>query len=318
MSRYVRNTAIMFSLEATYGATTPFVSTDAVLIREAKFRIDRDVVPRELKRSFFGGSEHLIGTRRAEIDFEVELAGSGAAGTPPQWGTLLRACGMAEVITAGQRVEYTPVTTGQESGTINFFLDGARFLARGCRGNAMFKLNAYGIPVIAFKVMGFDTFATAAAIPTLSHAGWQRPLVITDANSGDIRLGATLTTGVIAGGTVLPSRGLEVDLGNKLSHVKLLAGEAIDITDRDTKGSATVFLTAAQEVAWRDEINANALTTLGFNIGNTAGHRVGIFGPAVQRIDPQSEEYEGRAMVKTELRYLPTGAGNNELRVIAS
>lgn len=322
MSRYVRNTAILLQIEPSYAATpvVPFEPTDAVLIKDATFKIDRDVVPRDLKRSYFGGSEHLIGTRRSEIDCTVEIAGSGAAGTPPSWGKLLRIAGMAEVITSAaaptDRVEYSPVTTGQESARVFYFIDGVRYVMKGVRANAMLEMDAYGIPLMKLKLMGFDTQAVASAMPVVDFAAWQRPLVITDANSGDIRLGCTYTAGAIGGGTVLPSRGLSIDLGNKLSHVKLLAGEAIDITDRDTKGSCSVFLTADQEVTWRDEVNANTLTTLGFNIGAAVGQRVGIFGAAVQRIDPQPEVYEGRAMVKTELRFLPSGDGNNDLRIV--
>jgi hypothetical protein len=37
---------------------------------------------------------------RATISFDVYLKGSGAAGTPPEWGDLIRACGFSETITA--------------------------------------------------------------------------------------------------------------------------------------------------------------------------------------------------------------------------
>jgi hypothetical protein len=51
--------------------------------------------------------------------------------------------------------------------------------------------------------------------------------------------------------------------------------------------------------------------------GTAAGNRVRVFPPAVQRIDPQREDYEGRVMMKTDLKFLPTGtSGNNELRLV--
>jgi hypothetical protein len=316
MQRYMRNTLLRAKIETTYGTPDgPWVGADAILLRNARFRIDRDVVPRDLILGYFGGSEHLIGTRRAEIEFEVELAGSGAAGTAPAWGKLLRACGMAEVVTAGQRVEYTPVTTGQESLTLEYIIDGVRYISRGARGNARFVMTAYSLPVIQFRFWGFDTNALAQSASG-TFTNWKRGFVITDANSADIRLGGSYNAGTISGGTAMPSRGMEFDLNNTLSHIKLLGGESIDITGRDVMGRMSVALSAADEITWRDAINANALTSMSFSIGNESGNTINLFAPSVQRVDPQAEDYEGRQMVATELRLLPTGNGNNEIRVI--
>lgn len=319
MTRQIAKTVILAKLEPSYGTIDPggLAAADAVLISNAKFRIPRDVVPRELLRGYLGGSEHLIGTRRAEIEFDVELAGSGTAGTAPEWGKLLRACGMAEAITAANRVEYTPVSGGFESLTFLYHLDGIRYQSRGARGTVQFMMNAYERPMMRFKFTGFDTLAIEGAVPNAVFAGWQRPQVITDENAGDIRLGGTYAAGVVSGGTVLQSRGLTVDLGNTVSHLKILGGEAIDITQRETSGTIAVFLTAANEVTWRNELNVNTLTSLGFNFGTVAGNRIAVFMPSVQRLTPDPEDYEGRAMMSGEIRVLPTSAGNDELRIVA-
>jgi hypothetical protein len=318
MTRYVNNTVIQARLEPSYGTlpTPPWLATDAILISDAKFKIQRDNVPRKLLRGYFGGSEELVATRRADIEFDVEFAGSGTAGTAPAWGKLLRACGMAEVITAANRVEYTPITTAFESLTFRFYLDGIYYVARGARGNVSVKMPAYEIPKLHFMFMGFDMVAAEIATPTPDFTAWKRPLVVTDTNAGDIQIGGTYTAGVVSGGTVMKSRGLEFDLGNKVSHLNILGGEAIDITARETTGSASVFLTAADEVIWRNDMNNNALTSIGFNFGTTAGSRVTVFAPQVQRIAPDVEDYEGRVLFNAELRNLPL-SGNDELRIVA-
>lgn len=318
MSRYVRKTVIKAAIETPYGTPVALEPDDAILVSRAQFRIARDLVPRDLIRKYFGGSEQLIGARRAEIEFDVELAGSGAGGTAPPWGKLLRGCGMAEVITAGQRVAYNPITDNPESLTFRYFIDGALYRCVGARGTVSFKVNAYDRPMLNFRFQGFDLQASeAASNGATTYAAWKRPLLVTDANAGDVRLGCTLAGGAISGGTKLASRGLELDLGNTVSHVKLLGGESIDITARDTTGKSSVFLTAADEVAWRTDINANTLTSLGFSFGSVAGSKIAIFAPSVQRVDPQVEEYEGRALMATELRLLPS-AGNDELQIIAA
>lgn len=319
--RYMRKTAILAALEATYAEVnpaTPFATTDALLVRNAKFRIARDTEPRELIHPHLGGSEHMVAARRAEIEFEVEFAGSGAAGTAPAWGKLLRACGMSENIVAGSRVEYLPVSGAFESLRFRYAIDGVRYATRGSRGSVKFVMSSYKIPVLQFKFWGFDAWAAENAEPLSGgYAAWKRPLVLSDANAGDIRLDGTFSGGWSTGGTVLPSQGLEIDLANKLSHVKLLGGESIDITDRDPMGKISVALSAADEVTWRSEINANALSSLGFNFGDGAGSRVHLWCPSVQRVDPQAEAYEGRVLMQSELRVLPTAAGNDELRVVA-
>lgn len=276
-----------------------------------------DNVARNLVTPWMGNSEELPGTRRAKLNFKVELAGSGVAGTPPAWGKLLRACGFAETITVANRVEYTFVNTGFETMTFRFYRDGVRYLARGGCGMPKVDLSAYGIPMLDFECWAIDTVALAENVPAIDVSAFLAPEVVTDANSGEIRLGATLTAGVIGAGAILPSRGISWDIGNKLSHQKLLGGEKMTITDRSVSGQTAVALTPAEEITWRTDINAAALTSLGFQHGTVAGKRVGVFAPRVQRTNPQAIDYEGNILIQTDLRALPGNTGAPELTIIA-
>ena len=320
MSRLTRRTVILVGLEASYGAGMP-AEIIPLLVEDPDFQIDRDLVPRTLVRQYLGGAEHLIGTRRAIVKFKTELQGAGVADTPPAWGALMRACGLAQTITttAGEkRVTYSPISTGFESLCIHFYRDGVRYNTRGVRGTVKLDLTAYQRPMAEWEFWGFDTAASEVAVPTdTSFAAWKRPVIITDANSGDIRVGCTLNLGEPAGGTVMSSRGMTVDIGNKLSHLKLLGGEEISITDRDITGQMTVAMTAADEVTWRTDINTNTLTSVGLRVGNTSGYRVRTFGGAVQRVNPQAVDYEGRLMIQSDLRFLPS-AGNDDILIMAA
>lgn len=317
MSRLTRKTLIHAEIEDTY-ASNPlgWTGANAVLVANPKFRIVRDTVPRDLVRPFLGGSEHLVGSRVAEIGFDVEIAGSGTAGTAPAYGKLLRACGMAETVSAGSHVEYTPISDSFESIFLRYIVDGVKYAAKGCRGTVKFDLNAYKRPMMSFRFMGFDAWAATDDAVGSNYAAWKRPEVVTDANSADIRMGCTHAAGGgVVGGTALPSQGLEIDLGNKLSHIKMLNGEEIDISQRDMMGKMTVALSAADEVAWREAINLNTLTSLGFAHGSASGKKVVAFAPAVQRVDPQAVDYEGRHMMSTELRILPE-SGDDEFTFV--
>jgi hypothetical protein len=320
MSRVTRRSMIQFQIESGYGAApVSWAATDAIQINgKPRHRIVRDVVSRDLLRPSLGGSEQMVAARVAEIEYDVELAGSGTPGTEPAWGKLLRACGMSQTITAGNRVEYAPGAGNVASGSIRYVIDGVAYYSRGLRGTFKAKLPAYGLPMLSFMFKGYDTYSIELALPSSDLTAFKRPVVLTDVNSGEIRLGGSYSAGAVTGGTVLQSRDLELDIGNTVSHLKVLSGERIEITGREAKGKSQVFLTAADEVTWRNDINSNVLTSLGFSYGTSAGNRVTIWAPSGQRVDPQAGDYEGLVMMENEWRFLPQGAaGNDELVIVA-
>lgn len=317
MSRNSRDTIVRFAQEASYGSGTlaDIGSTDAVVVSDPRHRIERKYVRRDLVFPHLGASEELVAARVATISFGLEITGSGAAGTPPPWARLLRACGFAQTVVAS-RVEWNPISRDFPSLVGDYRVAGVRYLSRGMRGRLKGMMLAFGIPKFDMSFTGFDTQAAAAALPAYDLTAYQRPVVLTDENAGDIRLGGTLSAGTVTGGTVLASRGLEIDFGQKVEHLELLGGEAVDITDRELTGRMSVAVSPADEVAWRAAINTNEVTSLGFNWGTAAGHRWTIWAPRVQRVNPQHEDYKGRLLISTELRFLPTAAGNDEILII--
>lgn len=316
MARNTRNTAILAKIEATYGVdSAPTGALNALLISDASFDITYNNVDRNNIKGFFGADEQLAGTRFVEMAFACEISGSGAAGTAPAYGVLLRACSMAETITAGNRVEYNPISTAQQSITIYYHDDGVLHKALGCMGNVALAMGEGERPMLRFTLVGIDGGTTATANPTQTLTAWKPPLVITDANTGDIKLGGAYSAGAITGGTVYPSRGLSLDLGNQVAKVALLGGQAADITNRSATGSMQLELTAAQEVTMYGDVNANTLTSLSFEHGTAAGSKVLIHAPSVQRTNPKHVDYEGRIHHSFDLRLIPV-SGNDELRIV--
>lgn len=317
MSRNIRDTIVRFGVEPSYGQgnLSNIAATDAVVVSDPKYRIERKYVRRDLVYPHLGASEELVAARVATIEFGLEITGSGTAGTPPPWARLLRACGFAETVVSG-RVEWNPISRDFPSLVGDYRVAGVRYQSRGMRGRLKGMMLAFGIPRFQMAFTGFDTLAVEGDLPAYNLSAYQRPVVLTDENAGDIRLGGTLSSGVATGGTALASRGLEIDFGQKVEHLELLGGEAVDITDREVTGRMSVAVSPADEVAWRAAINTNEVTSLGFNWGTAAGHRWTIWAPRVQRVNPQHEDYKGRLLISTELRFLPTAAGNDEILII--
>lgn len=317
MARLIRNTAILAKIEVTPGVdAAPTGAANALLISNASFEVNYNNVNRDLIRGFIGGSEQLSGSRFVKAMFEVEISGSGVAGTAPAWGPLLLGCAMAEVTNVGY-VEYSPVSTGLKTLTINYHLDGLARKMLGCMGTVELAMGEGERPLLKFAFTGIDGGALAQDNPVQVLTAWKAPLVIMDQNTGDIKLGGAYATGALTGGTAYTSRGLNLQLGNDVKPLGLLGGQSVDITNRETTGSVQLELTAAQEVTLMTDINANALTSLSFEHGTDAGGKILIYAPSVQRINPKHVDYEGRAHMGMDLRLLPV-SGNDELRIVTS
>lgn len=318
MPRLIRNTAILAKVETTYGVdSTPTGAQNAILVSDASFEVQYNNVARDLIRPFLGGAEELAGTRFVNAKFTVEWANSGTAGTAPAWGPLLRACGFAEAsLTTPVRVEYTPVSQTFTSLTIYYYLDGALRKILGALGTVQFDLSEGSRPVMNFDFIGLDGGTTSAALPTATLTAFKTPAVISDVNTGDITLGGTYSAGAVTGGTVYFSRGLTVDVGNQVAKIALLGAQRTSITNRQITGSMTLDLTAAQEVSFRADVNANALTSLSFAHQTGAGVGMLLTGPNVQRVSPKDQEYNGEAYMSMDLRFTPGANGNDELRLV--
>lgn len=320
MPRYIRNTVILAKAETTIGTdAAPTGSADAVLVSDMSITpLDANNVNRDLVRGYFGGSEQLVATASVKVSFTVELAGSGAAATAPQWGDLLLGCGMAEaLLTTPNRVEYTPISSSLKTLTIYYYDDGVLHKLLGAMGNCKLSAKVGERPTLSFDFVGLDGGISAASA-TATLSAWKTPPTMTKANVVDITLGATYSAGALASGTVYASTGLELDFGNTVSYTALLSSDRIDLSNREMTGSMQLDLTAANEVTFMATVKANTTQSLALTIGTAAGNKMIIHAPAVQILNPSKQELNGSRLIGYDLRLVPTsaGTGNDELRIV--
>lgn len=96
-----RNAAVLFKLESTPGTeAAPSASTDGVLAENPSISFNPNVVQTNEVTGSLDGRGPIIGGMTAQITFDVYLKGSGAAGSAPEFGDMLKACGWAETITS--------------------------------------------------------------------------------------------------------------------------------------------------------------------------------------------------------------------------
>jgi len=318
-NRFIRNTVILAKSEVTYGTDpTPTGGANAMLVSNVNINpLQAQNVPRDLITGYMGGFQQLVGNRFVEVSFEVELVGSGTAGSAPAWGPLMLACAFAETITATVRVDYTPVSSAFGSATIYWYDDGLLHKLTGARGNVTVRMGAGGRPVLAFTFRGLYNAPTAATNATPTYTAFKVPEVVTEANTLDLTLGATHTTGVapaLTGGTAYPSQGLEFGPNNTLEHVPLIGGESVEISGREASCNLTLDLTPAQEVTLMANVASATLTSVGLSHGTAAGLKVLAFLGFVQLVNPRKTELSGKRLVQFDGRVTPS-SGNDELRL---
>jgi hypothetical protein len=130
-----RKRLILAKIESTYATDSTPDGTFAILVRNLEITpLESETVSRDLIRPYLGASDQLLAQTRVSITFEVEMAGSGAAGTAPAYGPLLKACGLSETIVISTSVTYAPVSSAFSSASIYMNNDGILHKITGARG----------------------------------------------------------------------------------------------------------------------------------------------------------------------------------------
>lgn len=315
-SRKIKNTVVTAKLEATPGVDAgPTGADNAMLISEMTITpLDAQNIARNNIKGYFGLDEELVGPNSVRCSFTVELSGSGAAATPPAWGVLLLGCAVAEAsLTTPARVEYTPVTDDLKTLSIHYYDAGVLHKLLGAMGNVTLSAKAGERPTLKFDFIGTDG-GIAVGSTTGVYTAWKKPVAIKMSNVTDIALGAAYAAGALSAGTVYPSTGLEIMLGNAVEFDATLSSETVDISDRQVTGKTELELTPAQEVAFMANVKDNVTQGLGFVIGTAAGSKIIIHAPNVQLTNPTKVDRKGKRWIGYDLRLIPV-AGNDELRL---
>ncbi|GAA5784701.1 phage tail tube protein [Chitiniphilus shinanonensis] len=309
MALQYRKRAVLAAIETSYGAvTTPTGAANAVLLRgDPKVKpLAMETANRELVRPWFGNSPDVVTAVWSEVEFDVEIAGSGTAGTAPAWGVLLRGCAFAEVITAGSKVEYSPVSDGLESLCIHFHMDGVRHVLKGARGTVKFAFTSGQFPVMSFRFVGLYAPATDQALPASVFTAWQDPLAVMTGN----------TTASLYGLTDLGIESISLDLAGDVSHRNLVNREDVIFADRKPSGEAVFEMTSVADRDWFGLVRNATTGAITVTQGTAAGNKVTVSVPHASLNQPDYQQSKGIVMLKTSFS-ANAPAGNDELLITA-
>lgn len=305
MPQYTRKRLILAEIESTYGTDPSPTGAEAILVRNLEITpLQAETVSRNLVRPYMGQSDQLLAQTRVEVTFEVELAGSGTAGTAPAYGPVLRSCGLSETIVATTSVTYAPESSGFESTTIYFFNDGIRHKVTGCRGTFSMSAEVGQIPFISFTMTGIYNAPTDESAPSPTYSNQAAPLIFKNGN--------TSSFSIFSYSGCLQS--LNFDIANSVVYRELVGcTKEVIITDRAPAGTCVI---ESPSIATKDFFtiaNGSSTGSISFLHGTTAGNRVTFTAAQSDLGSPTYSDMDGIQMLNLPFIATPTGAGNDEL-----
>lgn len=303
MALLSRKRLILAKTEATYGTDATPSGSDAILVRALDITpLESDVVSRDLIRPYLGNSDQLLANSRVRVTCEVELAGSGTAGTAPKFGPLLLSCGMSATTVASTSVTYAPVSSSFSSSTIYYFIDGVQHKLTGCRGTVSMSCQLGQIPTLSFEMTGIYNAPSDVALPAVTYSQ-PTPLIFKDGNTSAFSFFSY--SGCLSS--------VSFNLANQITYRELVGcTKQVMLLDRKPAGEVMI---EAPTIATKDYFSAALGISTGnltFLHGTTAGNRVTFTASQVDVVNPSYSDQDGIQMLTVPYVALPTTAGNDE------
>ncbi len=298
--------------EAIYGTdSAPTLAANAILTRNFRSKpVETDRIDRNLDGRSYGATPGAPSNERQTISYEVELAGSGAAGTAAPWMELLEACGLAApVLTATVKAEQKPGTPGVTPGALtqyHWIGDQQRKMV-GSRGSFSIDITAGSYPFAALNFIGMipaaSPFGTSApGASTLTR--WKDPV---EANSQN--------TAILLDGFACGVRSFSLDMGVQNGLRSLIGAKYVNRGNHSISGRMVVEAPGAAK-DYIASLRSGGLVPLSIIHGTAAGNIVEITAPRLQITDCNESDEDGKLM--WELAYSSTiQAGQDDLTIIS-
>lgn len=295
--------AMKQTAKGTPAAPTP--GSNAILCRGLTPQpIKGKFVERNLLSGSKGNQGALFASGHRVFEFEVELAGSGAAGTAPKFAPLLLGCDMAETITAATSAVYQPHGDEGDYLTLFAYMDGILFKMSDAKGTWSLSMNAEEIPALKFTYIGKYHPVEDAVFPSgISFTGFQQPLTVGDDNTGTFSLD----------GLDLATKSFTLDLANQVAWRDLINQSGVRSPDRKATASAVFEMTKVATKDWASHVVTGTVMPLEIVHGLVPGNIVGISLPKLQfNQEPSLSDLDKTAMLNANFAVRPD-AGNDEV-----
>ena len=304
-----RKKFLIAKIESSYGTDpTPVGGSDAIQVTNLEVTpIESDNVQAAAYQGFIGNSTRgtLVANKRVSVTFDVELAGSGTAGTAPAFGPLLKAAGLSETIVAATSVTYAGVSSSFDSATIYCFYDGTRHKITGARGSVSFNFTAGQFAVASFNMIGIYNAPDDTALSgTFTVANQAAAIEVNDSN---------MTTSTFHGVTSARIESFDLALNNELIYKETAASQEVLITNRTPGGTAVIEAPAVGSTDYFAKAAAAATGSTSLVLGGTAGNIITLTAAQTDITGVSYGDTNGVISLSMPYLALPTTAGNDEL-----
>jgi len=309
MSKQWRRRLAVVAVETQYGvAPDPATATILeVVMLDAGNPYAGNTVERERMRYGFGNFEQINTGPNVERQIRVPFSGSGTAGEPPAYSPLLRACALSETIDATS-VTYEPVSQNMDSVTIWWYEDGQVQEIRGARGTYEIGADAQSLPYWQFNLTGL--YSRPENAPSVQGAE--------STVAGEVPVNKQNSAFTMFG---YPARlqAFSHNAGNQVEPRNLVNYEGVHIIDRRVTGNITIEAPALADFDAFEKVESHQTVTLG-NIalthGTAAGNIIKAEGLQVQAANITASENQGIMHYGMEIRYLPTGSNDDDVKYV--
>lgn len=279
--------------ETTYATdSVPTLAANAILTRNFSAKpVESDRLERNLDTGRWGANPSATTNERQTMSFEVELAGSGTAGTAAAWHELLEACGMlAPTITAGVRADqrFSLPTSAQSALSIYHWIADQQRRAVGARGTFGLDFTAGQYPFASFNFTGLIPATTP--FNTLNPTGtsltrWRQPLEVNPLNT-------TLTLDGFAAIT----RSVRLNANVQTNLRSLIGSRYVNRGPHAMTGQLVIEAPALATKDYIATLRTNALVAFSLIHGTAAGNIVELAAARMQINDITESEEDGIQM----------------------
>ena len=304
---------VLAKKEVTYGVdSVPTEAANAILTRNYSGKpVDLDRLDRNLDQRIYGALASVPSNERRTISYEVEIAGSGDAGTAAPWMVLLEGCGMnAPVLTADTDAVQNFALPGVQASSLTQydFMSDQRRKMIGSVGSFTLDFTAGAYPFIGFTWLGMIPAATPfskAAPGATDLTRWQQPVEVNIDN-----------TEMLLGGYAVVTRSWRAD-ASVTTAMRNLIGKRY--ARRGNHALTSTAVVEAPDIATKDYITTlrtGDLIEWSLTHGTVAGNIIEMASEKVQITDITESQEDDILMWTITLSHTVEG-GADDLTITA-
>ena len=287
MTLLTRRSYLTYSEESVYGTASSGTYKALEVVRDpdiAPLVVDR--LPRDTVRPWHGNDRQRLINRRVTASFQIQLSGSGTAGTAPQFGDFLVSCAMTETIVAGTSVTYTlaSLSATLKSVTLRWYKDGMLHQVAGCRATWTISGTAGEFVLLNIEATGIYSQPTDTALPSALFENQAAPLEMSATNT------PTATINSVANCVAA----FELNVGNSLVYESYAnCTTEVAIRDRVPEGSIELKSKLIAGQNFYTLFEAGTLVPISIVHGVTAGNILTITQSNCQLMEPTLADRNG-------------------------